>query len=477
MKISSLKRICFLLGCIYSNPCFALTLNEYLVQVQTKNKGQIGIEKQAEAAGLKWYEGDLIFTPQFFVEARVGSDGKPANPPFLTYDKINIENYSAGFSQQFTFGLQGRLYYQFDHTKYVNAPLLNGLMNDFYDTRPILEFSMPLWKNGFGRAAKAQQSTIQESNRVEEYNAIALSKSTQMDAENTYWALTVAREVLRIQVTALHQAESILNYVSKKAHMKLGEDGDILQAEALVASRKLELRKAESEEQLARKNFNAMRGLSSDEVADSLDLIPYDSLQEMKISDTRPADRYDIKSAEAQVSLAVANSKLIEERNKPSFEIYGNYALNGRSATFGDAVTNLSTSSRVTQFIGFRFNMPLDFSAASKARSGARLTEEAQQEQYVQKKILQDRDWKTLVQRFSDSKDALLLANRLVEAQTKKLKNENVRLKQGRATTYQVLLFEQDQSQAELMRVQLTQQILAIRSSVKLYQSQSSGEK
>ena len=462
-----------LVACFWAHPAFALNLNEYLAQVQSGNRGQIGAEKQAHSAQLKWHEGNFLFVPSFFTEARFASDGQPANPPFLTYNRIDSQYYAAGLSQQFSFGLQGKLYYLLSHTNYVNAPLLTGNTGDFWDTRPVLELSMPLWNNGFGRAVRAQQQSIQDANRIEEYNAKSLFLSSLVDAENAYWGLVVSREILRTQKVALDYANSILDYVRKKARMRLGDDSDILQAEALVAARKLELNRAETEEQVARKGFNAMRGVVSDEVTELLDLIPYKALEAVAIPQERPGERYDVQAAHSQTSLASANSKIAVERTKPTLELYSTYAMNGRGDSTSNAISNLSGADRSTKVIGIRFNVPLDLSAANKVRSGALIAEEAQRDQYEQKRVLQDRDWNALVQRLKDSKGALLLADELVRAQTKKLSSEQKRLKNGRTTTYQVLLFEQDRSQAELSRAQLAQQALDLRSRLKLYQTQN----
>jgi hypothetical protein len=117
-----------------------------------------------------------------------------------------------------------------------------------------------------------------------------------------------------------------------------------------------------------------------------------------------------------------------------------------------------------------RLNIPLDFSASSNARAGARLSETAQKDQLSYKQLTQEKDWNMMTQQLQDAKESLALANKLVSAQTAKLNREKSQLRQGRATTYQVLLFEQDQSQAEIIRTQIASQILALRSGLKAYQ-------
>jgi hypothetical protein len=82
---------------------------------------------------------------------------------------------------------------------------------------------------------------------------------------------------------------------------------------------------------------------------------------------------------------------------------------------------------------------------------------------------MENKDWALLVQQITDAKESLELAGQLVEAQQAKLLDGKKRLEQGRAITNEVLMFEQDQSQAKLQRLQLAQQLLGLRAALKLY--------
>ncbi|MBL7671535.1 MAG: TolC family protein [Bdellovibrionaceae bacterium] len=456
----------------------ALTLPEFLDQVRSTHNGLTGAKKQADAANDKMAEANLLFRPSLFAQGTTAADGKQSNPAMLRYDRVEADKYSLGLAQQFSFGLQGKLYYQFARTEYVNSSLPGlGAPEDYYDVNPTLELSMPLWGNGFGRTNRAQQSLIIFGNKAEEYASKAQLTVYEIEAENAYWSLVAKREIVKTQERALSSAEGILSYVRKKSGMRLGEDSDVLQAEALVAARKLELRKSISEEHAARKNFNAQRNLVSDEIPETLDPIPYLELSKLPPPAKRPSDRYDVLAAEAQTEAAVANAKLVEERNKPTFDVFGSYAFNGRSYnSASDANSHVYGGDRGSQVIGIRLNVPLDLASSSRARSGARLSEIAQREQYSYKQLAQEKDWALLGQMLQDSKESLELADKLVVAQKAKLNKEKVRFRQGRATTYQVLLFEQDQSQAEVIRTQIAAQLLTLRSGIKAYETSSAGK-
>ena len=71
----------------------------------------------------------------------------------------------------------------------------------------------------------------------------------------------------------------------------------------------------------------------------------------------------------------------------------------------------------------------------------------------------------------------MVLLGRIENAQKTKLEVERTRLRQGRTTTYQVLLFEQDYSAAALNRVKSAANILALQTQIRLYQTPAEGGK
>jgi outer membrane protein TolC len=367
------------------------------------------------------------------------------------------------------FGLQGQLSYALDHVNYVNAPLLPGALGDLYDSGPVLEVSMSLWSNALGRSARAQQQQARQAGLAERHGARMQSLSAQVQAESAYWRLVTARQAVGIQREALGQAQAIHDYVQKKARMKLGEASDTLQASGLVALRRLALKGAQSEEQAALKAFNTAQGRPQEEAAGELEPLPYAQLVALQVPDHRPGERADVVAAQAQAALAQAAARVDEERNKPTLEAFGTYAMSARGADADSSERALRAGDHDATTVGLRFSAPLDVVSSYKARAGARLAAQSQQEQFQQKLAQQDADWKLLVQQIRDIQESVALAGQLVDAQTAKLADARERLKDGRATTYEVLSYEQDQSQAQLQGLQLAAQLLSLRASLRLY--------
>lgn len=473
LNIASLVLI--IAALLSGNSASAVTLNEYIDQVKQESLGYKSSNEQAEASSLKTREADLYFTPRLFANARFGHDGKPAFGSSITYDRLNMQNYSLGVSQDFNFGLQTKLSYALDRTEVEGASSLPpGASSSFWQATPTLELTMPLWGNGFGRTARANEEALRQQNSAEKFGAQAQSSSFLVEAEAAYWNLASSQETVEVQSRALKQAQSILDYVSKKAKMNLGENADVLQARALVESTTYQLQIAKNQEKAARRSYNTYINKDAETAVPTLEGINYAGLDKIAVPASRPGDRLDVKAAQSQSQLAKASARLVAERNKPTFDLYGSYALNGMDEELNEALKNASKTERDTAFVGVRLNVPLNLFAASDAKAGALKAERAAELSYQQKQFTQEQDWTNLVQQLTEAKENLRLTNNIVSAQKAKLENERTRLRQGRTTTYQVLLFEQDFSQSEVTRVKAAAQILGLQAQIKLYQASSS---
>ncbi|MEN0057354.1 MAG: TolC family protein [Bdellovibrio sp.] len=458
-------------------PASALSLSEYLQQVKEKSLGYQANSEQSEASRLKSREADLYFTPRLFANARVGHDGKESFASSITYDRLRMQNYSLGVSQEFSFGLQTKLSYAIDKTEVEGATLPAGVASSFWDATPLIELTMPLLGNGFGRTSRANEDVVRQQNRAESLAADAQAQGFLVEAEAAYWKLASSQEVVQVQTRALKQAQSILDYVSKKARMNLGENADVLQAKALVEATTFQLQQALNQEKSAKRSFNTYINQAAETQTPVLGGINFADLEKVAVPSTKPGSRYDVMAAEAQARAAQSAATLVAERNKSTVDLYGSYALNGRDEELNEALKNAGRTEKDTAFIGVRVNIPLNILATSDAKAGAAKAQKAAELTYQHKQFVQDQDWNNLVQQLGEAKESLRLATNIVNAQKAKLENERTRLRQGRTTTYQVLLFEQDFSQSEVTRIQSAAQILGLQAQIKLYQNQTSTER
>ena len=482
MKRSERRRLAslffLLLAILVADQVKAVSLEEYLSQVQGQNRGYQSQIESAEGSKLKSREADLYFTPQLFADVQFGEDKKINIQSAFQYDKLSTQNYTLGVSQEFRFGLQSKLSYTTNRLQIEGGVgLPAGTPDTLWLATPKLELTLPLWGGGFGRSAEANESLAREQNIAAQFGSEAQVQATLVQAEGAYWRLSAAQEVVEVQKRATQNAQSILDYVSRKARMNLGENADVLQAKALVESTRFQLQNAENNMKAAQRAFNSYINQPASTATPRLVSMNFEQVGQMQVPQQRPGDRLDIKAAESQARVAEASAAVVQERNRPKLDIYGSHSLNGLTDDFADAQNDAYTNGRNTTYVGIRLNMPLNMGAMNDSKSGALKARRAAQLSLEHQKYLQELDWENLVLQMGEAKENLRLADNMVKAQKAKLDNERTRLRQGRTTTYQVLLFEQDYSQSEVNRVQAASQIQGLNSQIKLYQVQNEGGK
>ena len=452
----------------------ALSLNEYLEQVKSQSLSYKGTAQQSEGAELLAREADLFFTPQLIAEASVGSNGKPSTPSM--YDRVRSQSYLLGISQQFNFGLQSRIYYSATRSEFVNAgAAINP--DKYWDASPVIELTMPLWGGAFGSTATANQEAARQANLAEKWQTEGQALSILVGAESTYWKLAAWQDVVRIQEQALKAAQDIFNYVSRKKKMNLGEQADVVQAQALFEARTLELQVARNESQEAARAFNKYLNKEINAPVEALEVVDYKALETLSVPAARTGTRPDVEASQAQLAAAKAQAALAIERNRPTLNLTGSYALNGRDNELNEAMKEAGQTEQDTAYVGVKFNMPLNFSAIGDAKAGALKKQRAAEMSRDYSVYSQEQDWANLTRTITDARDNLKLLSRIEAAQKTKIEVERSRLKQGRTTTYQVLLFEQDYTSAQVSKVKSAVNIFALQSQLKLYQASSEGGK
>lgn len=461
---------------VSSGQAFALTLQEYLAQVEQQSLELKSNQAGAEGARLVSREADLITSPVFFASARKDFDGKMNNPPARSYEDTRHDTYTLGVSQQFDFGLEAKFAYSLIKTEYVGANFDPGVSSEFWDLSPRIELTMPLLGNGFGRTVQANKEITRQQNLANEYNALARSKTLLADAEFAYWRLSTALERVSIQESALKAGQNIFGYVDNQRRKNLGESADVLQARALTEANQLQLQQAINEREAAKRAFNIFLNNPAETSIPTLEPMNYTALEKTEVPTERPGDRLDLQAARAQAALAKASSDLILERNKPTLDVVGGYALHGRGGETTRAFESTNELNRDSGYVGVMFQVPLNFKATADAKAGALRLKDSAEINVQNISYTQDQDWLTLKEKLNESKLTLKLARTMEAAQRSKLENERTRLRTGRTTTYQILLFEQDYTSAQAARVQAARDIIALQTQIKLYQTPA-GEK
>jgi outer membrane protein TolC len=287
-------------------------------------------------------------------------------------------------------------------------------------------------------------------------------------AESVYWRLVLARDSVRVAKDTLERQLKLRDWNANRVKMQLADRSDYLQSEAVVEARRLELRGAEDEERAAARAFNSLRSLDSDEVPEKLQSLVGTELDRLS-PPARAQFREDVLAAEQQARLQEASAEIGRERNKPQLDFYAALSTNGRDVVQGSAINESFTLQRQNNTVGLRFVAPLNFGATSDAREGYARERQAASTNLERRRFEQEREWQDLSRRFEDAKARLKLARTYESAQREKLNHERDRQRRGRTTTFQVLMFEQDYSMAQLAHLQAQAQLLQILTQMKTF--------
>jgi outer membrane protein TolC len=410
---------------------------------------------------LKQNEGRLIFSPILYAQGQMLIDKKPTTSVNAQGDQTDNTLGTVGLLKQFDFGLKGKLGYTLAHTQIYNASPTFLPTSKFNDSQLAIELTQSLWRNWGGTEANSQEKIVTSDQSAKMHIEQFKIRTILSSAESVYWTVSQLGKMLLVQKASLERARKIKNWAENRNANGLGDKSDLLQSDANVKFREYELLATEQQLKNTSRTFNSFRGIDQSELSDLLDSITNDHLKKLSLPKKAPL-REDTKAALAYEKLAKANADLAVEKNKPTLELYGNYALNGRDTDRQKAISKGFENTHSTTAVGIRFQVPLDFTNLVENIRGYKKDQTAAELTVKQKIFDQDRDWNDLLAKFDDAKTNLNLVEKIAEAQKLKSANERDRLSKGRTTTFQVLNFEQDYAQSELLRIKSELEIINI---------------
>jgi outer membrane protein TolC len=445
-----------------------LELHDYLLQVDGKNQDVVSDKQTSEGAGLSVEEAKLMYAPNLYAESSwMTNDFRNSELP-QAYQSFFEDNYTIGVKELTPYGVSLGLSYLLSHQGYLQAlNFVDGSFSDrkFWEGTPKLDVTVSLLRNWLGSETQATEAVTRSTDLITQFSNRYQAKATRAEAENAYVKLVSSQQLVKVYQDSLTNANDIYRFNDHQMKVNLGEDSDFLQAEANVEAQKLLLQSSLDDLRVASRDFNRLRNIDSDTVEDDLRLPDIDAT----VIPERSEVRDDVRAAQESAKLAAAEAKLGEERNRPTLEAYGSFALNNREADVEPTMAGSFALGQQTTSYGLRFNMPLAFGTVADTKRGFILQEEGADRLVAQKIFQQEVEWKDLVQQLNEAKHRYDIAVSLSQIQKKKVDNERVRLKRGRSTTYQTLTFNIDFNTAEAARIQSQATVLAILARMKTF--------
>ncbi|MBI3542616.1 MAG: TolC family protein [Deltaproteobacteria bacterium] len=445
-----------------------LGLEGFLDQVSAQNRQLRAARQAAEGYEKASDEGTLLLAPTLDGDLHFVDDQKPTSNPLFLGDRTKYASYSLGLSKLFTTGTTARLSYTLATTDVRGASPVFLPQARFAEARPVLELTQSLWRNGFGATTRADQRRLEAQAEGARFSAAYAAKQALAAAETAYYRLALARESVRVERESLDRAGKMREWTSRRVRLQLADRADLLQSEAALQLRRLELQAALDDERAASRAFNAARELDSDEVTDELAAFDEAVVAKLELPKRAPA-REDTLAARARDVVDEATAESMLQTLSPDILLYGNVGYNGRDVTDGTALSDSLSSKHPTWVAGLKFTAPLDLPTIFRSRDGQKLVRAAARDQYERAVFEEETQWKDLTRAFGEAKTRYGLSGAIESAQREKLVHEKDRFARGKTTAFQVLTFEQEYLVAALARIRSESEILRIHAQLKTF--------
>ncbi|MEI8347662.1 MAG: TolC family protein, partial [Pseudomonadota bacterium] len=215
-------------------------------------------------------------------------------------------------------------------------------------------------------------------------------------------------------------------------------------------------------------------GLDSENVPEELLIVTPEDLDLPK-NFAPQLEREDIQAAKQQKQVVAANSQLGKEKTLPTLDIFANGSYNGLSKDDSKAMKAQNDTTDgghgPAWAVGLSFTAPLDIFTTANVRQGYQ-TEILSAELGLQRKLFEnERSWNDLSTALKDAQERFQVVRKVEELQQEKLNHEKNRLYKGKTVTYQVLQFEIDFVNAQLLRIREEARIISILSGLKMFRS------
>lgn len=458
----------FFLSLFGSQGLKAYSLSDYLNEVKAKNKSLQASLNTVSGVSLRSDEVSLMYEPTVFFNGQYANDQRVTNAPGFQGTQSIRSLYQLGLAQQFSTGTKASLSYNVTHTIINGASPTVLPYSNFYDMAPQIEVSQSFLRNWAGRELKATENLARAQVDLETNVEKMKYKQILLTTEMYYYRLAIAQKNVEIQKASLVRAQKLHNWNQDRVNKGLSDQEDLLQTSTGIKAREIDYQSALLEQKSAIRAFNNLREIDSEVFAGKLE-IPSDAQLKKLALQNKMTQREDVQISHAQKKLIEAKSDLGKEKNKAELEVYGSYSLNGRAVTNNDAFDNSLNNDHPLAVVGVRFTSPLDLSKLSKNRQGYDQEKVAAQLNLDRKISEQELEWQDLQTKLKDNQEKLSLAGKMEEIQKQKLEAEKLKMQRGRSVMFQVLQYEQDYANAQLLKLKNQSEIVSTYAQLKLF--------
>jgi outer membrane protein len=383
------------------------------------------------------------------LSAEVGAAGQKTTAVSLsTAEEEQTTSWQVGVRKRLTPGTEFELSLT-NNTLDTDADLL--LFDPVYRTGITLGVTQPLLKDRGSEVQLADSKSAQNLLTAQTFMVDDEAADLAARVKNAYWELVLAYQNLDVLNLSLKLAQTLRDETITRIEAGTLASIDIFQPESEVAVREQELISGQQAIGIAEDRLKLL--INSSDWLTSLrptDLpgskpIAYEPAQ---ILEKALADRPDLKAAALRVQASQWQVNKAENALLPALDLYGSAGIGGTADSYSRAIDNSFDDSDRHWQVGLRFSYPLDNTlaeghfrqiAAQHAKNRTNLELLKQEVRRLVRSTMRD---------IELSLKTIDAAKKTTLARQKSLEAEQAKFAAGRATTFDVLVAQQDFSRA-----------------------------
>jgi outer membrane protein TolC len=428
----------------------ALTVDQFLAEVQKRNKNFQSLETSTEGAEDRRVAGDIGLSPVLTMAAGYLSDEKQ---PQQFGTKTVSRQYSLGVAKEFSTGTQAAVTGNVQQTQVSNPPPPYANYADFSAGSLGVSVSQSLWKNGFGTGTRLRQQREASSAQMEKQNYTLQQRQILIQAEAAYWDYLYQKDELMLRQESLDRARKIDSWLRRRFSDGINDKADYLNGQALAVTRELQLAVTKDQAVAAEKTLRDMLELSENEP-----LPPFESdfkksrgLTSFVEGQSGRVVRLDAYIASLEAKTKQLGAEEAANTLKPDLVLQAAYNTNSNiQPTTSEAVNNISSTAIPTTSLGVKFTYMFDTDAKSAQQSLARKEALASKLKSERKLLESDTSWAELQRRYNELLKQIDTADRISQLQTARAREQTLKLNRGRAITSDVINSEEDAANSAL---------------------------
>jgi outer membrane protein TolC len=425
----------------------AMSLEDFLLEVQKRNKAFQALSISQEAADDRRESGDIGLSPILTMAGGYLSDEKQ---PQTIGTKTVSHQYSLGLAKEFSSGTQASFSSNVQQVQINNAPPGSPAFLSDYSTGSLgIALSQSLWKNGFGSGTRLRQQRQVAAADLEKQSYSLQQRQILVDAETSYWNYLYQQEELKARQESMERAKKIETWLKRRFKDGIADKADYLNALALTASRDLLLASARDQLTAAEENIRVLLEMDTKEVLPgfSSDFKKARDIRALVGGESGQVVRLDAYVASLEARTKNLGAKEAADSLRPDLVFQGSYGSNSNiQKTTTEALNKINNLDIPTLQLGLKFTYIFDTNAKISQETLYRKEALAAQLKSERKKIEGESSWTELQRRYGEMLKQIELADRISQLQASRAKEQALKLSRGRAVTSDVINSEEDAS-------------------------------